>query len=370
VNEVELFESVPNFSEGKDRVLIEAIAKASAPAYLLDVDADPDHHRVVVSVAGTRQRLLDGLLSAIAAAAERIDLRTHTGVHPRVGAADVVPVVPLGSTSLDTCREVARELGARVWKDLGVPVFFYGHGADWTLADVRAGRAQPDLGGPDLHPSAGAVCIGARHLLVAFNVELQGMSVPQSRSLARSLRESAAGMRGVQALVFELPRGRLQLSMNLFRVEETPPSAVIAELRRRGVSFANPQLVGLCPAVAADGSAGGRILEARIGAAVAGEGASRCMQAGDAERAAVGERLGREAKALGRLGAEQERLLAGAERCVALVKVMEAADVLDAELAAMAGVAARGLRQAIIPETAVRFQTRALALDRQLGASV
>src|SRR5438477_3511046 len=263
---LDLFESVPNFSEGKDQRVISAIASAAAPAFLLDVDADPDHHRTVVSLAGGRSRLVDGLVGAIGTAAERIDLRTHTGVHPRVGAADVVPIVPLAATSLDACLDLARELGARVWSEVKIPVFFYGHGSDWTLADIRAGRAQPDLGGPDLHPSAGAVCIGARNLLVAFNVLLQGMSVAEARALARSLREARSGMRGVQALVFELPGDRLQLSMNLFRVSETPPAAVIQELRRRGAVLGEQQVVGLSPAAAADSAANGRILEARIGA--------------------------------------------------------------------------------------------------------
>src|SRR5258708_23853229 len=140
-----LFESVPNFADGARRDVIDAIAAAAARAYLLDVDADADHNRVVVSVAGQANRLVDGLMAAIGEAVERIDLREHHGVHPRVGAADVVPIVPLGTTTLDACGQVARELGDRVWAELNVPVFFYGHGTDRTLADIRAGRAKPDL---------------------------------------------------------------------------------------------------------------------------------------------------------------------------------------------------------------------------------
>jgi len=127
VDEVELFESVPNFSEGRDRYVIDAVAAASSPLHMLDVDPDPDHHRVVISLAGVRERLLDGLVNAIARAAEKIDLRTHAGVHPRVGAADVVPIVPLGQTSLDACREVARAVGDRVWME-GRYVFDTDHG--------------------------------------------------------------------------------------------------------------------------------------------------------------------------------------------------------------------------------------------------
>jgi glutamate formiminotransferase len=229
----DLFESVPNFSEGRDAGVIDAIAQAVSGAHLLDVHPDPDHHRTVISVAGAGERLLPALVRAVAAAAERVDLTQHAGIHPRVGAADVVPIVPLGSTSLDTCHEVARQLGERIWKELKLPVFFYGHGEDWTLADIRAGRAQPDLGGPNLHPTFGAVCVGARRMLIAFNVMLEGLGVPEARALARSIRESSGGMRGVMALVFELPGGRIQLSMNLFRIDETSPQDVVDELRPR-----------------------------------------------------------------------------------------------------------------------------------------
>jgi len=257
---VDLFESVPNFSEGRRADVIGAISAAASNAFVLDTDPDPDHHRVVVSLAGAGQRLIDGLLGAIAAAVERIDLGTHRGVHPRVGAADVVPIVPLGETSVERCRELAHELGERVWSELHVPVYFYGHGEHKTLADIRAGRAQLDLG-HELHPSAGAASIGARRALVAFNVILYDVDLVAARALARSIRESGAGLRGVQALAFELPGRRVQLSMNLFRVDETTPADVVAELERRGVSVGAQQIVGLCPAVAANRAADNRLLE-------------------------------------------------------------------------------------------------------------
>jgi glutamate formiminotransferase len=125
-----LFESVPNFSEGRRADVIDGVASATAPAYLLDVDADPDHNRVVVSMAGDADALTLGLMGSIGEAARRIDLDEHAGVHPRVGAADVVPVIPLGATTLDECRELAREIGRKVWSELGLPVYFYGHGED------------------------------------------------------------------------------------------------------------------------------------------------------------------------------------------------------------------------------------------------
>src|SRR6266853_2039554 len=142
----------------------------------------------------------------------------------------------LDGASLGDAHELPLSLGDRVWNELKVPVYYYGHGEEHTLADIRAGRVRASLG-DELHVSAGAVCIGARHPLVAFNVILPGLRLLEARALARALRESGGGLRGVQALAFELTDGRVQLSMNLFRLDETPPSAVVAELERRGVSI-------------------------------------------------------------------------------------------------------------------------------------
>jgi glutamate formiminotransferase len=361
-----LFESVPNFSEGRRHDVIAAIAGAAgAKAHLLDVDPDPDHHRVVISMAAQRARLLDALISAVRMAIERIDVRAHDGVHPRVGAADVVPIVPLGQSTLAAAREIAREVGERIWSELRVPVYWYGEHR--SLADIRAGRARPDLGGPDLHPTAGAVCVGARPTLVAFNVLLPGLDVAQARALARSLRESQAGLRGVQALVFELSGGRVQLSMNLFRVDETPPAAVVAELVRRGVAVGKQQLVGLCPAVAASEAAAGRLLEARLAAAAARAGALRCRDHGDEERLALALSLEREAEELAVLGVDQGELLAGAERAAALAPVLRAANVLDGEIEATLDAASRGLRAAISTATQAAYAKRVEALDARLS---
>jgi hypothetical protein len=293
-------------------------------------------------------------------------VRTHVGVHPRVGAADVVPFVPLGQSTLDGARELAHEAGERIWSELNVPVYFYGYGENQSLADIRAGRARPDVGGPSLHPTAGAVCVGARLTLVAFNVLVPGMDAAAARALARSLRESRSGMRGVQALVFELPGGRVQLSMNLFRVDETPPAAVVDELVRRGVVLGEQQLVGLCPAMAANSVAAGRLLEGRLAGAAARAGALRCREKGGEERVALGGRLEREAAGVAGLGVDQEELLAGAERAAALVPVLRVAEVLDAELEAMLGAAARGLRAAISQATQGTYAARINALDARL----
>jgi glutamate formiminotransferase len=366
VNTEGLFESVPNFSEGRRPEVISAIADAAASrAHLLDTDSDPDHNRAVVSIAASRPRLLDGLVAAVGAAVERIDLRTHEGVHPRVGAADVVPIVPLGQSTLADARELAREVGMRIWSDLHVPVYWYGE--QRSLADIRAGRARPDLGGPNLHPTAGAVCVGARQTLVAFNVLLPDLDVAEARALARSLRESTGGMRGVQALVFHLPGDRVQLSMNLFRVDETPPDAVLAELSRHGVRLGEPQLVGLCPAIAAGEVGSGRVLEARLAAAAARAGALKCRERGDPEGVALARKLEGEAAKLAALGSVQPDLLAGAERAAALAAVLRAAMVLDGELEAMLGVAARGLRAAISGSTEMEYAARVRALDSRLA---
>ncbi len=363
---LDLFESVPNFSEGRDARVIDAIAAAASGAHVLDVDPDPDHHRVVISLASTSENLVDSLLAAVSEAAARIHLGGHSGVHPRVGAADVVPIVPLGDTSLEQCHELARWLGGRIWGELRIPVYFYGYGEDWTLADIRAGRAQPDLGGPDPHPSAGAVCVGARRPLVAFNVLLEGTPVAEAQQLARALRERANGMRGVQALVFELSGGRVQLSMNLFRVDETKPDDVVAELRRRGARLGEQQVVGLCPAAAANAAAAGRLLEARLGAAAARAAAVLCRVRGGLEMEALALRLDREADELAGLAGGQDEILSAAERCAALPRVVHAAG-LDADMpVSLALAAAQGFREAVSDATAAKFPERIAALDRRL----
>lgn len=346
--------------------MIAAIAGASTPTHVLDVDPDHDHHRVVISLAAQRTTLLEGVIAAVSAAVEHIDMRSHAGVHPRIGAADVVPFVPLGQSNLADARELAREAGERIWSELKVPVYFYGENR--SLADIRAGRAQPDLGGPSLHPTAGAVSVGARLTLVAFNVLLPDMDLAGARALARSLRESQAGMRGVQALAFELSGGRVQLSMNLFRLDLTPPAAVVAALVRRGVKVGEQQLVGLSPATAANEVAAGRLLEGRLAAAAARAGAVKCRALGGEEHLALAARLEREANGLAALKVDQQELLAGAERAAALAPVLHAAKVLDVELEAMLGAAARGLRAAISPATQTAYAARVSALDARLAS--
>jgi glutamate formiminotransferase len=360
-----LFESVPNFSEGRRPDVIAAVARAASAAHVLDVDPDPDPNRFVLSLAGAHGHLVDALLASIGAAVERIDLRAHQGVHPRVGSADVVPIVPLDGVSLDLCRDVAHEVGQRVWDELKVPVFFYGHGEGVRLADIRAGRVEPNLG-EGRHPSAGAVCVGARPALVAFNVILFETDMVAARAVARSIRETSAGLRGVQALAFRLSDDRVQLSMNLFRPHETVPADVVAELVRRGVPVGAEQVVGLCPAVAAGRSADGRLLEGRLAAVAARTGANRADEKGGEELTALAARLRRESEGLGALSADQDAVLGGAERAAALSAVLRVAGVLDEELDAMLRVAAAGLRAALSEETAATYRVRVDALDARL----
>lgn len=362
-----LYESVPNFSEGRSLEIIGAIAEAAGNAHLLDTDPDPDHHRVVISIAGSKTKIAEAIMDSVGEAVERIDVGRHQGVHPRVGAADVVPLIPLGGTTLEQCRDLAHQVGERIWSELKVPVYFYGQGETSTLADIRAGRASPGLGGPNLHPTAGAVCVGARLTMVAFNVLLPGADLVTARALARSLRESAGGMRGVQALVFVLPGRRVQLSMNLFRPAETTPAHVLSELERLGVPLGAQQLVGLCPAVAANSAAQGRLLEGRLAGAAARAAASRCQSSGTEELIALGIRLAQEADRLSELGIDQDSMLAGAESAAALSHVLHAAGIRDGELDAMLGAASRGLRAALTDGTQALYATRVKALDARLG---
>jgi glutamate formiminotransferase len=364
-----LFESVPNFSEGTRADVIAELAGAAAGAYVLDVDADVDHNRLVLSLVGHGERLLDALFAAVETAVERIDLNDHVGVHPRVGAADVIPIVALGEATITNARDLARQLGERIWSELRVPVHFYGDGEERTLADIRAGRERPTLGGPELHRSAGAVSVGARRPLVAFNVLLPEIDMAAARALARSMRESTGGLRGVQALAFKLGDGRVQLSMNLFRLDETPPSVVVAELERRRVTIASQQVIGLCPAAVANKAAAGRLLEGRLAAAAARRGAQLCAAQGDNEHQKLASRLAAEADGLGSTGTDQGELLVAAERTAALVPVLRAAGVLEDELESMLEIAARGIRPALHPETLRRHAERVHALDRRLATA-
>jgi glutamate formiminotransferase / 5-formyltetrahydrofolate cyclo-ligase len=283
-------ESVPNFSEGRDRKAIEAIGGAlSSRARLLDVHADADHNRSVFTVVGDERALVEAIVAGVECARERIDLRRHDGAHPRVGAADVVPLVPIAPGDMERARAAALETAARIGK-LGLPVFLYGEpgrgpaffrrgGPDELQRRVDAGELVPDFGPARLDPSAGAVLVGARRPLIAFNVNLATDNVEIARAIAAVVRESGGGYPGVRALGLDLPRaGLVQVSMN---VEDWEAAAlheivarVVAEAGARGVEVVGSELVGLMPAGAAAAAAGAmlridgfdasRVLELRL----------------------------------------------------------------------------------------------------------
>jgi glutamate formiminotransferase / 5-formyltetrahydrofolate cyclo-ligase len=269
-----VLESVPNFSEGRDADVVEALRSALAgPARLLDVHVDADHHRSVFTLVGEHEQLVDSLLAGIAVARERIDLRRHEGAHPRTGAADVVPVVPLRPGEMGAARDTALALARRIGEELDLPVFLYGEsgsgrgpaffrrGGPAALQQrIEAGELEPDFGPRELHPAAGGVIVGARRPLIAFNVDLRG-SVDVAREVAALVRERGGGFPGVRALGLDLPRaGVAQVSMN---VEDWEAAAlheivarVAAEAEARGAEVLGSELVGLMPAGAAVAAAG------------------------------------------------------------------------------------------------------------------
>jgi len=265
-------ESVPNFSEGRDRETIDAIGRAlSERARLLDVHADGDHNRSVFTLVGDDAGLVESLVAGVSCGRERIDLRRHEGAHPRIGAADVVPVVPIAPGDMERAQAAANSVGERLG-ELGLPVFLYGGpgrgpaffrrgGPGELQRRIDVGELGPDFGPDRLDPAAGAVLVGARRPLIAFNVNLRSDDVEVARTIAAAVRESGGGFPGVRALGFELPRaGLVQVSMN---VEDWEAAAlhdiverVSAEAAARGVEVAGSELVGLMPAGAAAAAAG------------------------------------------------------------------------------------------------------------------
>ena len=269
-------ESVPNFSEGRDPEAIAALESAlSRPGRLLDVHTDWDHNRSVFTIVGSGDELVESLAAGISTAAERIDLRRHEGAHPRIGAADVVPLVPLRPEDEPAAREAALALAARVGDDLGLPVFLYGRltedrrepaffrrgGPEELQRRIDSGELAPDRGPATLHPTAGGVLIGVRRPLIAFNVNLRGASVETAREIAALVRERDGGFPGVRALGLDLPKaGLVQVSMNVTDWEaaalHTIVATIVAEVEARGAEVAGSELVGLMPAGAAVEAAG------------------------------------------------------------------------------------------------------------------
>jgi glutamate formiminotransferase len=269
-------EAVPNFSEGRDRDVIDALARALGErARLLDVHSDEDHNRSVFTLVGEDEEIVEALLAGIACARERIDLRRHEGVHPRIGAADVVPLVPIRAEDMERARAAALSLARRIGEELGLPVFLYASLADddrgpaffrrggpaGLQSRIDAGELAPDFGPAMLDASAGGVIVGARRPLIAFNVNLAGANLEVAREIAAVVRERRGGFPGVRALGLDLPRaGKAQVSMNVEDWEASALHEIVAaverEARARGVEIEGSELVGLMPAGAAVAAAG------------------------------------------------------------------------------------------------------------------
>ena len=286
-------ESVPNFSEGRDPATIDALAAAlqSGGARLLDVHSDADHNRSVYTLVGSAEPLVESLVAGIACAAERIDLRRHEGAHPRIGAADVVPLVPLADEDEERARQAAVELARRVGEELGLPVFLYGElgegrgpaffrrgGPGELQRRVDAGEVVPASGPLRLSEQAGGVLVGMRRPLIAFNVNLRG-SLEAAREVAAVVRETGGGFPGVRALGIELPSaGLVQVSMNVEDWEAAALHEIVERVEREaashGADVVGSELVGLMPAGAAAAAAGAalridgfdpsRVLELRL----------------------------------------------------------------------------------------------------------
>jgi glutamate formiminotransferase / 5-formyltetrahydrofolate cyclo-ligase len=268
-------EAVPNFSEGRDRATIDSIGEAlGAHARLLDVHSDEDHNRSVYTLVGGEEELVAALVAGIACARDRIDLRRHEGAHPRIGVADVVPLVPIREEDGGRARIAALELARRVGEELALPVFLYADlapgrgpaffrrgGPTELQRRIDAGEIAPDFGPARLDERAGGVIIGARPPLIAFNVDLAGGDLEAARQVASSVRERDGGFPGVRALGLRLPRaGHVQVSLNVEDWRSSPLHEVVAAVQReataRGLQVTGAELVGLLPAGAVVAAAG------------------------------------------------------------------------------------------------------------------
>ena len=263
-------ECVPNFSEGRDPLIVNAIAQSvrdTNGATLLDTTSDADHNRTVLTFAGEPHAVIDAALNAARIAVAKINLTHHTGVHPRLGALDVLPFVPLTGAMLADCAAYAHEAGERIWRELHVPVYFYEAAARRPecarLENVRRlapAGLPPDIGDAP-HPTAGYCVVGARKFLIAWNINLDSGDLPAAKAIAREIRESNGGLPAVKALGLALPlRHQVQVSINLVDFERTPLhvvfDAVATRCHARGVPIAGSELIGMLPQAALDASSG------------------------------------------------------------------------------------------------------------------
>ncbi len=307
-----LVECVPNFSEGRDKAKVDAIVEAMKMpgVYLLDREMDSDHNRCVITLVGDRESIQEAAIRGVGKASELIDLNTHTGAHPRMGAADVVPFIPIEGVTIEDCVTMANHVGQEIWKRYKIPVYLYEAAARVPerqgLENIRRGQFEgiraeiatnparsPDIGDPCVHPSAGATVVGARKFLIAYNIFLNTSDVDVAKKIAKSVRFSNGGLRFVKGAGF-LVRGLAQVSMNLTDFEQTPMHRVYELVRREaaryGVMPLSSEIVGLIPKKALEQAAewflqvenfdSSLILENRLAAVMGGKMAVGGLRAG------------------------------------------------------------------------------------------
>lgn len=260
-----LFEIVPNLSEGRKSEVIDAAVRAvnATGARVLHRTSDEAHHRSVLTIVGTASAVVDASVALAGVATESIDLRTHAGVHPRIGALDVLPFVPLDGASLAEAARLAHEAAHRIWETYRVPSFYYGAAAikpeRLLLPNVRADKGDPDVGTIKRHASAGAIAVGARDVLVAINVDLATGDLTIAKAIATQIREKNGGLASLRALGFRLSPTVVQVSMNVTDYEATPLYRVVEIVRRlaaaNGVEVVRTELIGCLPQRAVEQSA-------------------------------------------------------------------------------------------------------------------
>jgi glutamate formiminotransferase / formiminotetrahydrofolate cyclodeaminase len=307
-----LVECVPNFSEGRDKSKVDAIIDAMKirGVYLLDRESDTDHNRSVITLVGEREAIQEAAIRGVGKASEMIDLNVHQGAHPRMGAADVVPFIPIDGVTIEDCVAMARHVGEQIWKRYQIPVYLYESAATTperqNLENIRRGQFEgirddiatnparrPDFGDPRVHPTAGATVVGARKFLIAYNVFLNTPDVDIAKKIAKAVRFSSGGMRFVKGAGF-LVRGLAQVSMNLTDFEQTPVHRVFEMVKREaaryGVTPVSSEIVGLIPKKALEQAAewflqvenfdSSLILENRLAAVMGGKTAIGGLRAG------------------------------------------------------------------------------------------
>jgi len=307
-----LVECVPNFSEGRDQAKVDSIVNAMkiAGVYLLDREMDADHNRSVITIVGEREAIQEAAIRGVGKAAEVIDLTKHTGAHPRMGAADVIPFIPIEGVTIEDCVAMANRVGEEIWKRFQIPVYLYEAAARTPerqgLENIRRGQFEgiraeiamnparrPDIGEPRVHPTAGATVVGARKFLIAYNVFLNTTDVDVAKKVAKAVRFSSGGLRFVKGAGF-LVRGLAQVSMNLTDFEQTPVHRVFElvkrEAARYGVTPVSSEVVGLIPKKAMEDAAewflqvenfdASLILENRLAAVMGGKMAVGGQRAG------------------------------------------------------------------------------------------